>query len=246
MFPDTEKFEWISMQFTCPRCRRIFFEKIWLPPAIIDPGGRQMTALCNDCAEKHRTETRAEQEEFNLKTRIARSQIPVEFQTFDQKRGNLPLARWINRNRDSNLLVIGDFETGKTRAAACVLMSEARAGKSCRFFDFPELSKHYSRLLQESMLSAIEFQIRLLSFDRILIDDIAKRRINETAGELLYDLINKIYEGANAKIWLTSNYDTRHLVAKFENHDLGGAVLSRIDRMVDDGKFKIWREEAGK
>ena len=71
-----------------------------------------------------------------------------------------------------------------------------------------------------------------------MIDDIGKRRITETAGELLWDVFDMIYAGdARTKIWITSNKSLEDLPALFENRDIGDAITSRIDRMIDDGRM---------
>lgn len=233
--------ELMKIEFTCPLCGRVTEKELLLPPELMKPFGGRLTANCAECGKRREEAERAEKEAFETRRRAEEARIPPEFRVWDRRLGNHSLASWIRENRENNLLIIGDFEIGKTRAAACNLLLEARSGKRCRFYDFPELSKEYAKELQQSMLSAIDFQVRLLSLDILLIDDLAKRRINDTAGELVYDLVNKVYEGARVRLWLTSNHDTRELVGKFSNLDTGGAVLSRIDRMADEGRFKIWK-----
>ena len=77
--------------------------------------------------------------------------------------------------------------------------------------------------------------------DILLIDDIAKRKLNETGGELLYRLVNAVYEGAATRLWITSNKDLAPLLQRFENGDTGDAVISRFDRLIDDERMSIYR-----
>ena len=77
-------------------------------------------------------------------------------------------------------------------------------------------------------------------YDIIMLDDIDKRRINETAGNMLYKLFNKLYEGnIISRLWFTMNHNGREFQNMFDNRDYGAAVLSRIDRMMKDGRFYV-------
>ena len=152
------------------------------------------------------------------------------------------LARFIRDHRDRNLLIIGENGKCKTRAAAYNLLLEAKGGKRCRFCDYPELALEYAAAMQKSAQEGLDFVRELLRQREILlIDDIAKRKLNETGGELLYRLVNAVYEGAGTRLWITSNKDLAPLLQRFENGDTGDAVISRFDRLVDDGRMNIYR-----
>jgi hypothetical protein len=80
--------------------------------------------------------------------------------------------------------------------------------------------------------------MNLFADDVILIDDVGKRRITETAGELLYDMADLVYSGSSrAVIWFTANKTLADFANQFENLDLGDAVVSRFDRMIEAGKM---------
>ena len=67
---------------------------------------------------------------------------------------------------------------------------------------------------------------------------IRARQGDETAGEMLYDMIDLVYSGASkAKLWITSNKTLADFADAFENLDLGDAVVSRLDRMIANGKM---------
>ena len=86
----------------------------------------------------------------------------------------------------------------------------------------------------KSYHAAESFKHHFYYLDILVIDDLAKRRINATAGELLYDIVDKLYV-KNKRIWLTSNFGGKEFLEKFENYDIGEAVLSRLQRMKDNG-----------
>jgi DNA replication protein DnaC len=79
----------------------------------------------------------------------------------------------------------------------------------------------------------------LCKLDVLLIDDVGKRRLTETAGELLYDLLDKVYLGAaNCRLWFTSNLTIAGLAERFAVKDVGSAFAARIDRLIDGGQME--------
>ena len=74
----------------------------------------------------------------------------------------------------------------------------------------------------------------------MMIDDIGKRRITENAGEMLYDLFDRLYSGMNnTLVWVTSNFTLSGLSAGFVNPDVSDGVISRIDRMIESGEMIV-------
>lgn len=51
-------------------------------------------------------------------------------------------------------------------------------------------------------------------------------------------MVDLVYSGEKkTKLWITSNKTLEDLSECFENLDIGDAVISRIDRMVESGKM---------
>ena len=221
MFRDTE----VSTEVTCrcPQCGAEEKVPVSFPRWMLDIFRDKTPGLCAACSEKS-------------------AGVPPEFRQWDAAKGNGTLARFIRDHRDRNLLVIGANGKCKTRAAAYNLLLEAKAGQRCRFCDYPELALEYSAAMQKSAQEGLDFVRELLrQSDILLIDDIAKRKLNETGGELLYRLVNAVYEGAATRLWITSNKDLAPLLQRFENGDTGDAVISRFDRLIDDERMSIYR-----
>ena len=117
-------------------------------------------------------------------------------------------------------------------------MVEARSGYECRFIRFSDLAAECARICKTQSENSMRFIRGLFTNDILLIDDIAKRRITETAGEMLYDVFDLLYSGEyKTRIWVTSNLSLTDLASAFANADIGDAVVSRIDRMIEDNKM---------
>ena len=82
----------------------------------------------------------------------------------------------------------------------------------------------------------MDYILDLLNESILLIDDIGKRRITETAGEMLYEIFDRLLGGdCKCRVWVTSNLALSELAGRFENADIGDGVVSRIDRMIEGG-----------
>ena len=240
MFRDTE----VSTEVTCrcPQCGAEEKVPVSFPRWMLDIFRDKTPGLCAACSEKIRQRNQQEADRLEAMRRIESAGVPPEFRRWDAAKGNGTLARFIRDHRDRNLLIIGENGKCKTRAAAYNLLLEAKGGKRCRFCDYPELALEYAAAMQKSAQEGLDFVRELLhQSDILLIDDIAKRKLNETGGELLYRLVNAVYEGAGTRLWITSNKDLAPLLQRFENGDTGDAVISRFDRLIDDGRMNIYR-----
>lgn len=208
--------------------------------------GGETKNLCESCAKKEKEAEEEERRQNRMIELLAHVEIPKNFYTWDVKLGNSKLARLIRDNRDKSMYIAGENNCGKTRAAAYNLLLEVRSGKWCRYMRFSELAASYARVCKIASEEAQAHIAGLLDDNAVLlIDDIGKRRITENAGELLYELFDRLYAGdAKTLIWCTANLNSISLAERFENRDIGDAVSSRIDRMIDAGTMvKI---EAGK
>lgn len=231
-----------TLNLTCPQCGKEREKTLTAPRSIADELSGITTMLCDACGDARKAEQERKQREQIQHERITETQIPREFQQWDESKGNRAAANFVTLNRASNLLIVGEVNTGKTRAMAKVLLDECLSGKKVLFIDFYDFAERYAGAMQESINSANKL-LAIFSnggYDVIMLDDIDKRRINETAGNLLYKLFNKLYEGnIISRLWFTMNHNGKEFLQMFDNRDYGAAVLSRIDRMMKDGRFFV-------
>lgn len=233
----------INLQMTCPKCGTSLQKTVTVPRSMAKFMEGLTSVLCDPCGEAQKAEQDQRIKEQVDQERFTAAKIPPEFRHWDSEKGNTSAADWVDLNKGSNLLLIGEVSTGKTRAMIKVLQEECSRGKKVLFFDFCDFAELYAGKMQESIPSASAFLNRILlrgGYDIIMLDDIDKKRINETAGNLLYKLFNKLYSGEiKTCLWFTMNHSGRELLNSFENRDYGAAVISRITRMMDDGRFVV-------
>lgn len=238
MFHNTEIVSEI-LDSCCPQCGKHTPIPVSLPRSMLEAIiGKPV--LCDECGDKLRKQQQQDAQREYQERLVEMSGIPPEFRTWDPTLGNGKLARFIRDHRDQSLLIVGPNAQCKTRAAAYNLLLEAKAGRKCRFCNHADLAMEFAAAMQQSGVDGMNYHRNLLNTNAILlIDDIAKRRLNETGGELLYRLINGVYEGSTSRIWITSNYSLPELHRRFENGDIADAVVSRIDRLINAGKMQM-------
>lgn len=231
-----EKKRIVVYRNTCPRCGCYEESKVEVPEFAFEfMHGGDTNNKCKICAERERMEIEAENVRQRYAELIQHAQIPQSFLTWDVEKGNNTLARQILDNKDKHLFICGKYDTGKTRSAVYNLFLQAKRGKWCQFVRFSDFVAGYARICKMASENSMDYIRGALKNNLLLIDDIGKRRITETAGELLWDIFDRIYAGdARTKIWITSNKSLEDLPALFENKDIGDAITSRIDRMIDD------------
>ena len=222
----------------CPKCGAE--EITYVPEELTDMlTGGETRNYCENCrAEVERLEA-IEREKRRRADWLERSEIPADFMAWDKSKGDNKLARLIHDNANKSLFICGKNAACKTRAAAINLKLEiAQNGKCCRFVRWSDLAAGYARICKMSSENSKEYIEKHLRYDVLLIDDVGKRRITETAGEMLYDMIDMVYSGeSRTKIWLTANKTIADLANVFDNLDIGDAVVSRLDRMIESGKM---------
>lgn len=199
---------------------------------------------CPDCMEKVKEAQRLEQQAMLIEDRIARCGIPDNFREWDSAKGNKDLANAIRCESGKSLYISGHYNTCKTRAACANMLRRIKSGEIAKYVRFGEIVGRYQRSFANGD-KAPEYCIdSILDADLLLIDDVGKRRITQTAGELLYEIYDRIYSGdTRCRVWVTSNTDLKAFVHKFENEDVGNAVISRIDRLIGEGKMANIRSE---
>lgn len=193
---------------------------------------------CPDCSEKVKKAQFMEQQAILIEERTRDCGIPDNFREWDSEKGNKNLANAILNEHKKNLYISGHYGTCKTRAACANLLRRIKAGERGNYVRFGAIASKYQRSFSNGDSATDACIDSILNADILLIDDVGKRRITQTAGELLYEILDRIYAGdTKCRVWITSNADLRSFVHKFENDDVGNAVVSRIDRLIGDGKM---------
>ena len=226
----------VTYHNTCPDCGRVDEFTMNVPEFAKDilTGGNTVN-YCDRCQDLRNELERRSKMILRGKWLIEQADIPPNFMTWDKEVGNNELARSIRNNKDKMILIAGANDTCKTRSAAYNLMLAAKEGMYCRFVTFSDLAAGYARTCKMASEKAVEYINDYLKFDILLIDDIGKRRITETAGEMIFDIVDKVYSGVSkTKLWITSNR-AESMADMFADLDVGDATVSRLDRMIAAG-----------
>jgi DNA replication protein DnaC len=245
MFQQTEK---IHMRIfnKCPDCNKEWESDIEIEKEIYDLMNWTATmsqyVFCDTCKAKHDAINQQEQRKKDIADEIDFANIPKEFISWDRDLGNIELCKWIKANADKSLIICGEYGTGKTRSICvnlCNLIKENLYQRlKIKYYRFPDLAKGYAGICHTDISQAKNYLMNIFRNDIVVIDDLVKQRITDNAGEMLYEVFDMLYNGnIQCRIWFTSNIDWRKLAIRFENHDVGNAVVSRIDRMISDGRM---------
>lgn len=228
-----------NIRFVCPDCKQEMNRTVTLPADFqIFHDGDQL--ICVPCGNAKRDLEERKHIANAEAQRIEATGVKAEFRNYDMARANIQMFDWIQKHTGTNMLVISEVNSGKTRAMCEVLLEESRCGARCRYMEFGTLAAVYSGEKKESTSSAQRLIKRILDYDILILDDIDKVKLTETTGELLYKILNEVYSGGTkARIWLTCNHSGQELMSKFEVKDQAAAVLSRIERMNNDGRFAV-------
>lgn len=234
MSPKTETF----YHNVCPKCGTE--DIVYVPEELTELlSGGETRNYCENCRAEVERQEAIEREKRRRADLLEKADIPLDFQVWDKARGDNKLARVIHDNCHKSMFICGKNATCKTRAAAINLKLEiAQNGKRCRFIRWSDLAAGYARTCKMSSENSKAYINGFLRYDVLMIDDIGKRRITETAGEMLYDMIDLVYSGSSQTVlWFTANKTLADFANQFENLDLGDAVVSRFDRMIETGKM---------
>ena len=236
--PETKPLPW---RITCCQCGKVETGTIQVPVfAELNP--LDTDCLCSTCWAECQAQNAAiiaqHREEAIAVFKRMTHQVPEEMLHFDSDIGNRKLANAIWQNRGKCLFICGAYGTGKTRAAAANILRLVDAGEKARFYRWADLAREYAEVCKSESEKSSEFIKTLCRFDVLLIDDVGKRRLTETAGELLFDLLDNVYLGStHCRIWLTANLSVDGLSKRFASGDVGSAFAARVDRLIDAGKM---------
>jgi DNA replication protein DnaC len=234
----------VAINNTCPQCGNKWLTYVEIEEDYLSMLGWsnevENSTLCDTCNSKLIAENKIFQEKTRINQAIETANIPQEFVTWDKQLGNSKLANFVYQNKDKNLFLSGMYGTGKSRSLAINLVKLITKNEQARvkYFRFTELAMQYASICREDIGQASNFIKQLLNYDIVVIDDLAKKRITDNAGEFMYDIFDNLYCGkAKCKLWVSSNINWRKLANLFENKDCGNAVVSRIDRLISENRL---------
>jgi len=212
--------------------------------------------LCDACIDQEHARYAREQarqaEEYH-KQRIAdivkASRIPESrvYSLYDKDQGNAELKSFNYKNRSFSLFIADVNDTCKTwtMCATASWMIQSGEASKVQYWNFNELCTRFAVLQSDNVRQAESFKIMLVSLELLIIDDFGKKKINNTACDLIYYILDKIYL-ENGRIWISANLSGNELQDKFEDQDIGAAVISRLRRMEKSGKLITWKKHKDK
>jgi DNA replication protein DnaC len=218
-----------TKELICTNCNSNFDAEV------LELGGREMTfqTLCDPCLE---IKTAQVEQERSEKARKARQNefwvmIPPIYQETDKSRLHANLRAEIDSYTygRTGLGFAGESGAGKTRAMILLLQRIHEQGKSVMYMKATRLTEvAYQRFdddykIKDAAKAAIN---RCKSADCLLIDDIGKGRLPQSAEELLFDIIDTRMEMQVPLFW-TSNAKAKDLHGNF-SPDRADPIIRRI------------------
>lgn len=171
--------------------------------------------LCEECSAKEAEEARQREEEerqrafqeslpkrleaIGLPERYALDSPPVPF-----------VADWLFDNCNRHIVLSGVTGTGKSTSAGCIarrltMSSYARV----RYYSLRKLLAEWRiAKTSDNQFAAENFVANLAKLDVLIVDElIDKTNVSMSGQELLYELIDGAYSGANrCRLWLLGNF----------------------------------------
>jgi len=202
--------------------------------------GRQLFAqtICHDCIEKRLAENEKTryQELLNAKNNEFWAEVPKMYAETDKSRLQTVLVAAIDGFAcgSRGVGIIGKSGAGKTRTAVAILHKAHMAGKSICFLKATKLTiVAQARFNDDDQVKhAAEIRIRrAYSSQVLLLDDLGKGRLPNSAEELLYDIVDERSERGLPIIW-TSNAGSKELKEMFSS-DRGIPILRRLAEFSD-------------
>ena len=188
---------------------------------------------CEPCIESEmkRQAEEAEAREIADREREFWELMPKIYQTTEEARISPPLRRAIFEWQYGpiGLGFRGPSGTQKTRAAALLLHRLHKGGKSVYYLKATNLTKNALEAFSDDRgvkRSASESLTRAIRCQVLLLDDIGKGRLSQTAEEMLYTILYTRTENQLPTIW-TTNADASQL-HDMMTEDRGDAIIRRL------------------
>lgn len=218
-----------TKELICTNCNSAF------DADVLEFNGREMTfqTLCSPCLDIQTAQVELDRAEKARKARLNEFwvMIPPMYEETDVERLHARLREEINSYTYGRMGLgfAGESGAGKTRAMILLLQKLHEQGKSVMFMKATRLTEvAYQRFdddykIKDAAKAAIS---RCKSADCLLIDDIGKGRLPQSAEELLFDIIDTRMEMQVPLFW-TSNAKAKDLHNNF-SPDRADPIIRRI------------------
>lgn len=141
--------------------------------------------------------------------------------------------------RAENILIIGGSGTGKTHIALSLGYGAIQQRYRVKFYRFSDLAKQLQTAKQSHRLDNL---ITILChFDLFIIDELGYLPVDQSAGELLFELFTKLYETTSVMITTHLSFDEWDTI--FGNKKSTKAIIDRLTHhchILETGN-KSWR-----
>lgn len=231
----------VTLKYDCRICGRHIETELEVPAEFAEMIRDTKKTKCDSCLAAEQKEEELERKRERWRERSVRSGVPEKFLDYDFQKGNRPMLEFISANRERSILLLDKYDSGKTRALAygasrtLIRSPETRVA----FWNFNDLSTRYSALALKNISEAEELKNSIVKNQILVIDDLGKRKLNDTACDLCYSVLNKVYE-SDCRLWISINKDLDVIGGKFSDSDIGEAVVSRIKRMIAEKRMAVW------
>jgi DNA replication protein DnaC len=161
-------------------------------------------------------------------TSIVKELTRKTFESYDRERfpDAYALALAFAGNPRGNLILHGDYGTGKTHLAVAVVNQLLEQGVICRFASAPQLYESYvATHKQYDQTAHIQLQERLYSCTILVLDDVDKIEPNSEVHRFYFTLFDERYKARKSTIITTNRYDEL-------DHYIGKAAFSRLSRAM--------------
>lgn len=104
------------------------------------------------------------------------------------------------KERHKGLVWYGNVGTGKTFLASCITNALIDNGRRCLFTNVMQIEKAFA----SDFRGRDEYMERLVEFELVVLDDFGTERDTEYVNEIVYDVVNTIYENGGVLL-ITTN-----------------------------------------
>ena len=127
-------------------------------------------------------------------------------------------------DKRENILLVGNFGTGKTHLTTALGIAACGQGKRVRFFQMTELITQLMEAREDRDLSRLKKQLAKL--DLLILDELGYVPASKLGSELLFDVISTAYE--RLSVIVTTNLPFENWTEVLGSERLTGATLDRL------------------